>query len=74
MNKFIIVIHDDNRELVFKVGCGNYFEGLLFYIATFTQGYKRENWFSNADYTFKFFNREDFEKICGWAKKYAEII
>ena len=74
MNTFKIAIHDDNRELIFKVECGNAFEGMLFHIATFTKGYKREEWFSNADYTFKFFNREDFEKICNWAKKYGEII
>lgn len=74
MNTFLIAIHDDTRELTFKIECGNYFEGLLFYIANFTQGYKKEDWFTNADYSFKFFNREDFEKICEWAKKYAEII
>ena len=51
MNTFKIAIHDDNREFTFKVECGNYFEGLLFYRANFTQGYKKENWFSNADFS-----------------------
>lgn len=71
---FKIAIYDDTREFVFKLECEDYFDGLLFYIASFTQGYKKEDWFDNADYSFKFFNREDFEKICDWAKKYAEII
>ena len=74
MNTFTVAIHDDNRELSFKVECGNYFEGLLFYIANFTQGYKKEDWFINADFSFKFFNRKDFELVCNWAKQHAEII
>lgn len=71
---FIIEIHDDNREFVFKVKCGNEFEGLLFYIANFTKGYKKEEWFSKADFTFKFFNREDFDKIVEWGKHYGEVL
>lgn len=73
-NNFKITIHDDNREFNFKVGVGGEVEGLLFYIANFTKGYKKEEWFNNADFTFKFFNREDFDKIVEWGKEYGEIL
>ena len=49
-------------------------EGLLFEIANTTKGYKKEEWFDNADFTFKFFNREDFEHIVEWGKHYGEIL
>lgn len=74
MNTFTVAIHDEFSDFTFKIECGNHFEGLLFYIATFTQGFKKDSWFTNADYSFTFFNKEDFEKICNYAKKYAEII
>ena len=73
MNTFLIAIHDEYRELTFKINCGGGIEGLLFFIANNTKGYKKEDWFANADFTFKFFNREDFEQVANWARSYGEI-